>query len=299
MAVVGWNTGMEMSSICRVCFLIQAVLRGGLFLLALLGAHGASADGAWPPLDAAGRKAYDEYLKSPDHRAFAIAPGGAWAWQGGLPTRTDAEEQALETCQGYGSRGCMLYGVDQQVVWNQEAWRAAWRPYPTADQAARARMGTRVGQRFPNLRLSREGKQPLTLADLRGRVVILHFWGSWCPHCILELPEIQALHGRYRSDRRLAFVLVPVRETLQEASRWMRKQGLSLPLYDGGASVTVEKGFRLADGTLLMDRELARVFPSTYVLDARGVVLFRQTGPLPVWDAYAPLLEDAARHAGR
>lgn len=41
---------------------------------------------------------------------------------------------------------------------------------------------------------------PVTLSQLRGRVVLLHFWGSWCEHCVAEMPEIISLHDKYNKE---------------------------------------------------------------------------------------------------
>ena len=44
----------------------------------------------------------------------------------------------------------------------------------------------------------------------------------------------------------------------------------------------------------IRDRELARVFPTTYILDRRGIVVFRRFGPALGWREYIPLLRDVA-----
>jgi len=54
--------------------------------------------------------------------------------------------------------------------------------------------------------------QPIRLADLRGKVVWLNFWASWCPPCQQETPILRALDAKYR-DRGLAIVGISVQET--------------------------------------------------------------------------------------
>ena len=56
---------------------------------------------------------------------------------------------------------------------------------------------------------------------------------------------------------------------------------------------------QLADGSTLPDRTLAQVFPSTYVLDKHGVVVFAITGAARAWEEYLPLLQDVVSHSGQ
>jgi thiol-disulfide isomerase/thioredoxin len=57
-----------------------------------------------------------------------------------------------------------------------------------------------VGPPLPSLSLtpvlSRD--EPVSLADVEGKVVLLNFWGTWCPPCVREFPDILALHQEYR-----------------------------------------------------------------------------------------------------
>lgn len=59
---------------------------------------------------------------------------------------------------------------------------------------------TDEGKPAPALALkSFDGKRTLSLADLSGQVVLLDFWGTFCPPCVAALPELQALHDKYAS----------------------------------------------------------------------------------------------------
>lgn len=57
--------------------------------------------------------------------------------------------------------------------------------------------GLAVGEPAPELRLTDLSGRTATLADYRGRVVLLDFWATWCLSCEQEVPELKALHGRF------------------------------------------------------------------------------------------------------
>ena len=270
----------------------------GVLLLGLLPAFiGQSSAG--PPLDDKGKAGYAEYLKAPGHRAFAIAPGGAWSWRGDMPSEDMARQGALEDCQAHARRRCQPYAVDERVVFDATDWSTAWRPYASAAQAAGAREGLAPGLRFPDIAYTDPAGKPRQLSSLTGKLVVLHFWGSWCPPCQREMPDLAKLHQALRGRPDVRFVFLPVREPVARSRAWMKDKGLALPVADGGATTEKEGAFRLADGRKLVDRDLARVFPTTYVLDRHGLILFAHTGPVADWGALTPLILDAAAHSGR
>jgi hypothetical protein len=55
----------------------------------------------------------------------------------------------------------------------------------------------------------------------------------------------------------------------------------------------------LADGTKVPDRQIAGKFPTTYVLDKHGIVVFSHIGDASRWHEYAPFLRDAALRSGK
>lgn len=266
-----------------------ALTCGVLLLLAFMGLAQAA-----PPLDEKGRAGYAEYLQAQPHRAFAIAPGGAWSWRGEMPSVDMALQGAIEDCQTHARRRCLAYALDDQVVFDARAWAGAWRPYATQVEAARAGEGLKPGQRFPDIAYRDPAGKPRKLSDDRGRVVIVHFWGSWCPPCQREMPDLQRLHGQLRRAPNIRFVFLPVREPVARSRDWARSRNISLPISDGGSPAEKQGAFLLSDGRLIGDRGVARVFPTTYVLDGHGLVLFVSTGPVGDWTSLAPLLKDAA-----
>jgi thiol-disulfide isomerase/thioredoxin len=261
----------------------------------LLSAGTANANVVAPSLlNSAGQQGWQAYLDAPSHRAFAIAPGGGWGWSQGEASAQAAATAALNVCQPHSQYPCQVYAVDQRVTFNSRIWAQGWRPYASRAEATRATTGTQRGQRFPDLRLSDESGRATSISNWRGKVVVLHFWGSWCPVCRHELPQFKRLEQAFQGKKDIAFVYVPVRESVTQARAYLRQHGLNLAQYDalqGGSG----KAFNLANGQTLPDRDIAPVFPATLVLDRHGIVVFKQLGDVPDWAAYAPLLEDLRR----
>ncbi|HTP04731.1 MAG TPA: TlpA disulfide reductase family protein [Nitrospirota bacterium] len=129
--------------------------------------------------------------------------------------------------------------------------------------------GTKIiheGDRAPEFRLQALDGSTVSLADFRGKVVMVHFWATWCPPCVEEMPMLEQL---YRSLGSTDFKILAVSVDEGGAgavAEFMQRNGLSLPaLLDPGKSVAGLYGtFK---------------FPETYILDRRGVVKYKAIGP--------------------
>lgn len=273
----------------------------GLALAALAGMVScARAAPSLPPhLNASGLAEYREYLEAPDHRAFAIAPGGAWGWASGEATARAAEENALAICRKQTSVRCVTHGVDGRTVFDAAGWPRLWGPYATSAAAARAAIGREAGQRLPDLALRNVDGKPRRLSAFQGKVVVLHFWGAWCPPCRQEMPELQKLHAALADRGDIAFVLLQAREKFEVSRKWVAEQGIRLPLHDSGSTGEEDDRFRLGGGSTVRDREIASRFPTTYVLDKHGLIVFAHVGPVHDWPQYEGFLRDAADRSGR
>lgn len=265
----------------------------GILLMAIAAA--AIAAPALPPhLGPAGQDEYRDYQEAPDHRAFAIAPGGGWGWASGKSTAEAAEEEALAICQGQTDQRCVSYAVDGRTVFDATNWPRLWRPYANAAQAKQASSGRERGQIMRDIAYTDARGKPARLSSLRGKVVVLHFWGAWCPPCRREMPDLQKSYERLKARSDFAFVILQAREKFEVSRQWAEKQNIALPLADSGSTGELDANFRLADGSLVKDREIANRFPTTYVLDRNGLVVFSHIGPIPDWSQYEAFLQDLA-----
>jgi thiol-disulfide isomerase/thioredoxin len=255
--------------------------------------------GAIPHLDSAGQEGYKDFLSFDKHRAFAIAPGGGWAWKGSEPTAESAAQNTLRTCREDSGLACVLYALDDKVVFDAQAWSMLWGPYLNLAQANRAPIGLKRSERFYNLAFTNASGKQMKLADLHGKVVVLHFWGSWCPPCRSEMPELQQLQKSLGKNADIQMVLLQVQEDFDRSKQWVNRQKMKLPLYDSGAKSKEADLLTLSDGKTMRDREIAPGFPTTYILDKHGIVVFSNIGPVIHWSQYLPLLRDVAARSGK
>lgn len=264
------------------------------FLLILLAGLAVAAPALPPHLGPSGLDEYREFLDAPDHRAFAIAPGGAWAWVSAEPSAREAEEKALAICQGQTAQACVSYAIDNRTVFDAARWPTLWRPYSSAAQARKAQVGRERGQRMHDLAFTSAQGKATRLSALRGKVVVLHFWGAWCPPCRREMPDLQRVQQAMAQRPGIAFVILQAREKFEVSKQWAEKQNIALPLADSGSTGEEDATFRLAGGGRIKDREIANRFPTTYVIDRHGIVVFSHVGPIHDWSQYEPFLRDIA-----
>ena len=127
------------------------------------------------------------------------------------------------------------------------------------------------GSVAPGFELSRvDGGAPVTLEGLRGKVVLLNFWATWCKPCEEELPAMERLHRELAASG-FALLAISVDDSVEPVQAFRKRLGLTFPvLHD------VEKD--------VSETYQAFRFPESLLVDAEGVVVERYIGPKE-WDA--------------
>lgn len=128
--------------------------------------------------------------------------------------------------------------------------------------AGAAALGT--GSRAPEIGLRDLEGRRIQLGALRGKVVIVDFWASWCEPCKQELPALDELYGKYKDDG-LVVIGVSVDRDESNAKKFLRRTPVSFP-------VVHDAGHRVAG------RYEPPKMPSSYVIDKRGVVRYVHEG---------------------
>jgi len=121
------------------------------------------------------------------------------------------------------------------------------------------------GQRAPKIDLPTLQGGRLKLESLRGKVVVLDFWASWCAPCKEELPELERLKSTYQA-RGASFVTVNIDIDRANADAMAKKLRLTMPV---GLD---PKGDEAANAYGLP------TMPTSYVIDKNGVVRYIHDG---------------------
>ena len=117
----------------------------------------------------------------------------------------------------------------------------------------------------PLTALMTETGAEITLADKRGKVLLVNFWATWCAPCVVEMPYLNELQGRYGSDD-FEVVAISMDRTIGEAQDFYAEHGLDhLALYH-------DQSFRAA---MVAG---ARGLPLTVLYDRNGVEIGRLDG---------------------
>lgn len=121
---------------------------------------------------------------------------------------------------------------------------------------------------------------PLDVASFRGKVVVLNVWGSWCPPCRKEAPDLQAAYTQLR-PKSVEFVGIDTNDKDKaQALAFQRTFGVTYPSLadDGGAALLALRGAVAANAvptTLVLDRQgriAARISSATTKATLVGVV---------------------------
>jgi len=104
----------------------------------------------------------------------------------------------------------------------------------------------------------------VSLGDLKGKVVFLNFWATWCPPCIAEMPSINKLKQSFNDQDDIVFLLVDVDNNIKKSTGFMKKKNYDLPVYVPAGPIP--------------STYLEGAIPTTVILDKKGEIIARIEG---------------------
>ncbi|MHB9155351.1 MAG: TlpA family protein disulfide reductase [Endomicrobiales bacterium] len=118
----------------------------------------------------------------------------------------------------------------------------------------------------PDFTLKDTAGKTVSLSALRGKVVFLDFWASWCPPCRRSLPMVQQLHATFK-DSKVVVLGINVENNAKLAAAFAKKEGLSYPILVGDGKV--ERAYRISG------------IPGFFIIDTGGRIVKKFEGFYP------------------
>lgn len=134
-------------------------------------------------------------------------------------------------------------------------------------QTVRTYRGVREGDVIPpELTLYTFDGKTYRLGDLRGKIVLINFWASWCPPCAEEAPFLQEAWELSQTRGDVLFLGVAWTDTDEKSIAYIKRFGITYP---NGPDI----------GTRWADVFAIRGVPETYILDREGRLAYIKIGP--------------------
>ena len=127
-----------------------------------------------------------------------------------------------------------------------------------------------VGLMAPDFTLADRTGGTQTLSELRGKVVFVNFWATWCPPCREEMPSMQRLYSKMPKDK-FEMLAILENDKPERANAFASELGITLPiLYDEDKKAWPKYGLT--------------GLPETFIVDKQGVIREKFIGPAQ-WDS--------------
>ncbi len=121
-------------------------------------------------------------------------------------------------------------------------------------------VGSSVGNLAPEFDLERIDGGQMKLSDLRGQVVLIDFWDTWCPPCREAMPHLQALSVEYENELEVVGVAIG-RDGKAAVAKFVQDRGLTFPV------VLIDEQYQTAQ-----DFGGIQSIPTTILVDGKGVI---------------------------
>lgn len=115
-----------------------------------------------------------------------------------------------------------------------------------------------------NFSVQDENGKIINTSELKGKVVFINFWASWCPPCRAEFPSIQKFYDKYNSNKDLVFLTVNLDDEAASGKTYLEKEKFNVP-------------FLIPNGNI-PNEYFSGSLPTTVVLDKAGKVRMHHAG---------------------
>ena len=123
----------------------------------------------------------------------------------------------------------------------------------------------KTGYLAPDFSLPDKNGKPISLSQFRGKVVFLNIWATWCGPCRIEMPAMEKLYQKFKSE---SFVILAVSIDSQGESvvmPFLKKHGITFPIL-------------FYPDSSIMDIYMVNALPTSYIIDKKGNIVTQVLG---------------------
>ena len=124
--------------------------------------------------------------------------------------------------------------------------------------------GTEINKPAPEFDLVSLTGEKLSLSSLKGKLVIMNFWATYCGPCIKELPHLQEFYEKIKNDSNISVITINCDKNPAFAAPFIRKNNYTFPVLYADADLRENYG--------------VRGIPTTFIIDAKGEIKLRMVG---------------------
>jgi len=112
-----------------------------------------------------------------------------------------------------------------------------------------------IGQKAPDFTLKNTQGENLSLAEQRGKIIVINFWASWCAPCRKEMPVLQKFHEKY-NDLGVSVWGVNVEQENQAGRNFLKGLDLTFPIFfDQSNTISATYQVKAMPSTVIVDRD--------------------------------------------
>ena len=165
-----------------------------------------------------------------------------------------------------GSVVLLLYvtGLHTQVIGTLQR-AMLWTGFFDADTSQIATTeGPHLSNRDYNFGLETSDGTQTSLGELKGQVLFVNVWASWCPPCVAEMPTIETLYEAVGDHPQITFVMLSMDQNRDKAVEFMESRDFTMPYHFPRSALPVKLQ--------------SQYLPTTYVISKKGQIVYKKEG---------------------
>ncbi len=116
----------------------------------------------------------------------------------------------------------------------------------------------------PDVTFKNSKGEKVKISELKGKVVFINFWATWCPPCRMEMPTINKLYKAFKDNEDMVFLIVDADNKIEKSSKFSADKGYAFPIYVPAGNIP----YVYFSGAL----------PTTVMINKTGEIVFRHAG---------------------